>query len=162
MAKKFIRAFFVLTLVIAAWEPASAEVGLRGWGPRVGVSSDPDQVVGGIHFDLGDIVNHLRWQPSVEFGAGDDAFTFAGNMMVAWYFPVNGSVTPYAGGQLSVFYINWDEDRFGRRDDSDTEIGLSAVGGIETKLRSGTRFLVELQLGLGDVPDAKVMTGWTF
>ena len=32
----------------------------------------------------------------------------------------------------------------------------------ETKLKGGTRFLAELQVGLGDVPDIRVLAGWTF
>ena len=36
------------------------------------------------------------------------------------------------------------------------------VGGIETKLKGGSRFLAELQVGVGDVPDIRVLAGWTF
>jgi len=36
------------------------------------------------------------------------------------------------------------------------------VGGIETKLKGGTRFLAELQVGLADAPDIRAVVGWTF
>lgn len=38
----------------------------------------------------------------------------------------------------------------------------AAVGGFETRLRGGTRFLGELQVGLRDVPDVRIVVGWTF
>ena len=152
----------IAVAVVLGWAtlgPAVADAGYRGWGPLVGVSDDPDQIVAGVHFDLGEFAPHVRWQPSVDFGFGDDVFAFTGNLMVAYYFPVQGTVTPYAGGQLTAAYFDFDDDRGG---DSDTEIGLAGVGGIETKLKGGTRFLAELQLGFGDVPDVKVLIGWTF
>lgn len=61
-------------------------IGLRGWGPRVGLSDGPDQVIGGLHFDFGEFVRNVRLQPSFELGLGDDTFTLAGNLMVAYYF----------------------------------------------------------------------------
>ena len=147
----------MLACVASGW--AVADVGYRGWGPRVGLSSGPDQFVAGAHFDLGEFAPHVRWQPSFDFGFGDDVFTLTGNLMVAYYFPVKASVTPYAGGQVTAAYFNFDDHR---GDDSDTEISLAGVGGIETRLKGGTRFLAEIQLGFGDIPDVKLMVGWTF
>jgi hypothetical protein len=145
----------------AAWTPASAEgVGLRGWGPRVGVSDEPDQVVAGVHFDLGHLAKHVRWQPSADVGLGDDTLTLTGNVMVAYYFPGDWSVTPYAGGQLTAAYYDFDED--GGGDDTETEIGPGAVGGIEMQLEGGNRFLAEVQFGFSDLPEVKVLAGWTF
>ena len=36
------------------------EFGLRGWGPRVGLAADPDQIVAGVHFDLGERADARR------------------------------------------------------------------------------------------------------
>ena len=85
----------VLTALIVLVIPAAtlaADIGYRGFGPRVGVSSDPDQVVGGIHFDFGEFAKNVRLQPSVEVGFGDDTTTFQANFMVAYYFPVKAEV----------------------------------------------------------------------
>lgn len=141
----------------AAEAAAGAEtgVGFRGWGPRVGASADADQVLFGAQFDLGEFIKNLRWQPSVELGFGDDKLSLYGNFMVGYYFPVQAAVTPYAGAQVTVWLF--DED-----DAFNAEIGLYAVGGIETKLKGGNRFLAELQVGIGDVPDVRVLVGWTF
>jgi hypothetical protein len=77
--------------------------------------------------------------------------------MAAYYFPVASEITPYAGGQLTAVWFDFDET-----DDSETEIGLGAVGGIELPLKNGNRFLTELQIGIGDVADFKLFAGWTF
>ena len=44
----------------------------KGWGARVGLSSDPDQGYGGVHFNLGEFAKNVRFRPSVELGFGDD------------------------------------------------------------------------------------------
>ena len=138
-------------------------VGFRGWGPRVGASSDADQVLVGAQFDLGEFTTNLRWQPSVELGFGDDKFSLYGNFMVSYYFPVKAAVTPYAGAQVTVWLFDQDgpNNSNGFDDGFNAEVGLYAVGGVETKLKSGNRFLAELQVGIGDVPDVRVLVGWT-
>ena len=154
--RSFAIALALLTLGTAA---SATDIGWNGWGPRVGVSSDPDQVVAGAHFDLGEFTRNLRFQPSAEIGVGDDIFSFYGNAMTAYYFPVKGSVTPYAGAQVTAWLVDFD-DEFD--DGFNSEIGLAALGGIETRFRSGTRFLAELQVELTNHPEVKVMVGWTF
>ncbi len=154
----------VLVALVAASvvvSPAAAGAGLRGWGPRVGLSDDPDQVVVGAHFDLGEVARNVRVQPSVDLGVGDDVVSLSGNAMLGYYFPVKASITPYAGGQVTAAWFDFDSG--GENGDrSETEIGLALVGGFETKLRSGTRFLTEIQIGIGDIADMKLLAGWTF
>ena len=162
---RFAIALAVLTIGTAA---SATDIGFNGWGPRVGVTSDPDQVVAGAHFDLGEFTRNLRFQPSVELGLGDDIVSFYGNAMTAYYFPVKGSITPYAGAQLTAWLIDFDDEPGNDPFDDDlddglnTEIGLAALGGIETRFKSGTRFLAELQVELTNHPEIKVMVGWTF
>lgn len=159
-------------LIAASVTAAHGEgVGFNGWGPRVGLQSDPDQVLVGAQFDLGEFTKNLRWQPSFELGFGDHKTSLYGNFMVSYYFPVDAAVTPYAGAQVQAWLFDNDgnncnnngnncEDGFD--DGFNAEVGVDAVGGIETKLKSGTRFLAELNVGLGDVPEVRVLVGWTF
>jgi hypothetical protein len=164
------RIALALAAVVVGTSALASDIGFNGWGPRVGVSSDPDQVVGGAHFDLGEFTRNLRFQPSVELGIGDDLMSFYGNAVTAYYFPVKGSVTPYAGAQLTAWLFDFDDEPGpndnGFDDDFDdgfnAEIGLAALGGIETRFKSGTRFLAELQVELTHHPEIKVMVGWTF
>jgi hypothetical protein len=156
----------------SAAEPGSgaaggAGVGFRGWGPRVGAAVDPDQFLVGAQFDLGEFTKNLRWQPSVELGFGDDKLSLYGNFMVSYYFPVKAAVTPYAGAQVSLWLFDEDDPGNNNNDGFDdgfnAEVGAYAVGGIETKFKSGTRFLAELQVGgFGDLSDVRVLVGWTF
>ena len=50
------------------------DIGYRGWGPRVGLASDPDQVIGGAHIDFGEFAKNVRFVPNAELGIGDDVF----------------------------------------------------------------------------------------
>jgi hypothetical protein len=114
----------------------------------------------------------VRFQPSAEIGFGDDVTSLTANAMVSYYFPVDASVTPYAGGQVTVAFYDFKSNcegfgrkYFGRNErdcDSETEIGPMAVGGIEMPLSGGSRFLAELNLGFSDTPDIRVIAGWTF
>jgi len=144
----------IVTLIaLGASAPSLAD---NAWGVRVGISDDPDQIVGGVDWDLGTIVDRWRWQPSVEIGFGDDVKTAAGNLLAAYRFRPQRDFAPYLGAQLSAVY--YDIDNGG----NETEIGPAFVAGFDTPLSSNRRFRLELQLGFGDIPDAKVMAGWSF
>ncbi len=155
-------ALVVVTLMPALALAQSENVGFRGWGPRVGVTVDPDQVHFGFHFDFGNFSRRVRFQPNFELGLGDDVTVAAINFEAAYRFRAQWEVWgPYAGGGIGVNILNGDNVG-GRGDDSDTEIGLNVLGGIERGLSGGDRFFMELKLGLTDSPDAKVTVGWTF
>lgn len=155
-----------LTMVSApvwgAQRPSPPGLGLRGWGPRVGLAEDPDQVVGGVHFDLGDIVDRVRFVPNFELGVGDDFTAVSGTAPVHYLFRVNANVQPYAGGGLTLAWFDRDDDAPGRGDDDEVELGVKAIGGVQWRLRSGNDFFLELNLGFGDIHDIQALAGWTF
>lgn len=161
------RAFALATLLLAlAAAPSAAAqgLGLRSWGLRAGAASDPDQAIVGVHFDLGDLFEALRLQPSLELGAGDDALTIQGLVPVHYRFAGGGEWTPYAGGGVLLALIDHDDDGPRRRgdDEEDFEIAPVAVGGVEWARPAGGELLFELQLGGGEAFDAKVVVGWSF
>src|SRR5258706_10470978 len=45
-------------------------IGWQGWGLRVGGSANPDQIYGGVHFNLGYFPQDVRFRPTVEIGFG--------------------------------------------------------------------------------------------
>lgn len=165
MIRKFL---LVCILIVAAVAPAvaqsssSGDVDLRTWGFRIGVADDPDQVVGGIHFDLGELVDDLRLRPDVEIGVGDDATTLGISVPVHYHFDVGESFQPYVGAGVRVVYIDVDLPPGARGDDSDTEIGLEAIGGLEWRGRDGGSFFLELTAHFNDVHDFQLMAGWSF
>ncbi len=148
-----------LTVTTAHADPATKE-GFRGWGPRVGLTSGPDQFHFGGHMDIGNFAEHVRIQPSLDIGFGDNATLFAINLDGQYRFASQWDVwTPYVGGGPGIYIISVD---VGDESISNTDTGLSAVGGIEKGLSNGSRFFLEARLGLFDAPDFKATAGWTF
>jgi opacity protein-like surface antigen len=133
----------------------------QGWGVRAGVTNDADQVVGGAQFNLGDIVSQLRFQPDVQLGVGNDVTTLYGTAPVYYHFGGGYRMSPYAGGGLSIGWVDVDNNGVGDGDSS-IEMGAKATGGLEWPRQNGQAFFVELSLGFGDVHDATVVAAWTF
>jgi opacity protein-like surface antigen len=155
------RPFIVLTtacLLAIAQSSAAAD-----WGPRVGLTGDPDQVMGGIQWNLGEVAPSVRAMPSAELGFGDDLLRFAGNLGIHYMFAGGSSRwSPYLGGELSFTYLSWDRPAGFRGDETDTELGVSIAGGVETRLSNGRILNLELRFGLDNVPDVQVHVGWIF
>ena len=136
------------------------KVGFRGWGPRVGLTFNPDQVHFGAHLDFGNFARHIRFQPNVEIGFGDGLTLFAINAEAAYRFASRWDVwTPYLGGGIGANIVSVDK---GKDNGSSTDFGASILGGIEKGLANGHRFFLEAKLGLADSPDLKITAGWTF
>ncbi len=156
-------------LAAPAMAQQGGSAGLRGWGPRVGLADDPDQAVVGIHWDLGNVADRLRFVPNFELGVGDDHHLLVGNAPLHYVFRrVEAGFTPYAGGGLAFGLVDHDHrrnrGRFGDDgdDDTDFEVAVKAIGGLEWRLSDGTDFAVELNLVFGDLHDVQVLAGWTF
>lgn len=145
-----------LAFAVPALAEEQTDIAYRGWGLRVGVSDSPDQVLGGFHVDLGEFVERLRFRPDLELGFGDDVKTLFATAPVHYRFDVDTRVKPYAGGGISLGWVDPD------RGDSDFEIGFKATGGVEWPNAHGRAFFVELELGFGDVHDVQIVGGWAF
>jgi opacity protein-like surface antigen len=157
--------FVLLTSAGAAPAMAQGTQGIRweGWGVRFGLSADPDQVYGGVHFNLGEFARDVRFRPTLELGFGDDVTLFQALAEVHYVFSKVQVWKPYVGGGAGLTVADVDDDDRGRGDDSDTEFSLAGVGGVETRLKSGNGFMLELKIGFGDNdPDAKFAVGWSF
>jgi len=136
------------------------KIGFRGWGPQVGLSLNPDQVHFGAHLDYGQFANHVRFQPNLELGFGDDVKLFTVNAEAAYRFNSTWDVwTPYLGGGVGVNIKSVDN---GEENTSQTDLGVNLLGGFERGLANGDRFFIEAKVSLNDVPDAKIAVGWTF
>ena len=134
-----------------------SDVGFRGWGPRLGVSINPDQFHVGAHLDFGNFAQHVRFQPNIEVGFGDGLTLVTVNAEAAYRFFSRWDVwSPYLGGGLGANYKDFDNS------DSETDAGVNILAGLERGLSHGDRFFLEAKFSLNDVPDAKVTAGWTF
>lgn len=136
------------------------EVGFRGWGPRLGLSLNPDQVHFGAHLDFGQFADHVRFQPNLELGFGEDVKLFTINAEAAYRFNSRWEMwSPYLGGGLGANIKSTD---MGDSNESQTDIGVNLLAGVEKGLSNGDRFFLEGKVSLNDVPDMKVTAGWTF
>jgi opacity protein-like surface antigen len=157
---------FALAALVPADEALAQEttgIGWKGWGVRVGASADPDQVYGGVHFNLGEFAKDVRFRPTVEVGFGDDVTTLQALAEVHYVFSKVQVWKPYVGGGIGLAYVNVDDDDNGDGDDSDTEFAFAGMGGVETKMKSGNGFFIEGKIGIGDNdPDFKLGVGWSF
>ena len=178
--RRWFLAPIVLVLLVALTGPALAQtsgksggrttssqssgIGYQGWGVQVGVSSNPDQIYGGVHWDLGEFARNVRFRPLFEIGRGDHATIIQGMAQVTYIFSKIQVWKPYVGGELGITYVNIDSSSLPPGvDNTDTALALQGVGGIETRLKSGTRFNLELKAGFGDDdPDFKIGAGWTW
>ena len=148
-----------LALLAPCAQAQNAVVG--GWGPRFGFSSGPDQIVFGGQLIIGEIAPDITFDPSLELGFGDDMTVIALNLDGHYHVSVRGSRwRPYAGAGVAISFVSLDESP--GNDDSDTEVGGALIVGAGVPTAAGNRFFTELKLGLGDVPDFKLMAGWNF
>ena len=142
-----------LMLLAPAAHAATADLG--GWGPRIGFSSSPDQLVFGGQLAVDGIAPDVTFDPSLELGFGDDETTIALNFDGHYHFK-GARWRPYAGVGVGILFENPDPG------DSDTVVGGSVIIGAGVPASAGSRFFSELKLGIGDAPDLKFMVGWNF
>lgn len=134
--------------------------GYRGFGPRVGLTINPDQVHVGAQIDFGDLAGNLMMLPNLEVGFGDNLTTIAPSFELDYRFRSDwGAWTPYLGGGMGpVFY----SAKHGGGSSSKLGIYLQfGIGRGSSGSESG-HFFLEGKLGLADAPDGKVTVGWTF
>lgn len=152
---------FLLVSAIAVLMTASS-VAAVGWGPRVGMTADPDQAHLGMHLDGGEIAPRFRFQPNFEVGVGDDRLVAAFNFEGIYLFDAGrADWRPYMGGGIGMYFIDRDRPPAGRSSSS-TDIGLNFVGGMEWDLSTGNRLFTEVKFGLVDAPGFKWTMGYTF
>ncbi|NNF08631.1 MAG: outer membrane beta-barrel protein [Candidatus Eisenbacteria bacterium] len=156
MFKKVLAGSLLAALTVAPAVSADG-FGYRGWGPRGGVTAEPDQVHFGAHLDFGHIADRVRFQPNAEFGIGDDASTFAINGEATYRFVQRWDAwSPYAGAGVGLNIVSLDEENGG---DTSSDLGVNAIVGLERGLSNGSRLFLEGKFGLVDSPDFKFTVG---
>lgn len=147
-----------LLLGLAVPDSASAD-GIRGIGPRLGMSVNADQFHFGGHIDMGDLSPRIMIQPNLEIGVGDNLTTIAPSFELDYRFREDWGVwTPYLGAGIGpIFYSPDNGDNF-------TKLGLYMQFGVGKGSISNraSHFFIEGKLGLADAPDFKATVGWTF
>jgi hypothetical protein len=165
MTRKLTRIVLASAALVVISVPAFAAGGSAGapsWGPRFGVSVDPDQLVIGGQYSTGQIAPSISFVPNLELGFGDHQTDVAINLDGHYHFKLNDSDwAPYLGFGVCIDFVSFDRPA-PAEDDSETNAGGQLILGSNVPLREGSKFFAELKLGLGDIPSLKVMAGWNF
>lgn len=154
-----------LALLFAALLPTSALAAgsaFQTYGPHIGFSGDPSQLVLGGQLQMGDVAPSLDFVPSVDLGIGDGGTVLSLNGDFHYRFTISGATwQPYAGGGVALHFVSFDNPGPGP-DGSDTLAGGTVVIGADVPTKTGNRFFVEGKFGLGDGPEFKAIAGWHF
>jgi len=151
---------FTSNLAIAQPENVN-KPGLLAWGPRIGISVDPDQFFFGGQADYGYFLKTIRLQPNFEIGFGDSATLVAINFDAAFRpIQTESSWAPYLGAGIAVNFYTWDTDYGSKKNDA--KGGINALAGIGREWPNGRRFFLEFKLGIIKSPDIKILVGESF
>jgi hypothetical protein len=162
MLKRLALLVFLGISIAAPVRAAETHQVQTGYGPRVGFSTGPDQLVFGGQLIIGEIAPNITFDPSLEFGFGDHQTVICTNFDLHYHFDVSSSSwRPYAGAGVAINFVTFDSEEFGNKD-SETDVGGSLIVGAGVPTKSGNRFFGELKLGIGDNADLKMMVGWNF
>lgn len=145
-----------MALLFSALPAFSQTPGQSLYGPRVGFSTDPDQITIGAFLGFQEFTPGFRARPSVDLGFGDNVFSFIVNGDVEYSFP-NATIEalPFAGAGLALAHYRVDIPGVDN-DATNTEIGLNLYGGLEFDLGGYKTALVELRIGIHELPDVKL------
>ncbi len=147
----------VSLITLAAGATATAAGPAMSFGGRAGLSVNPDQFVIGLQGSWGNAAGPLDFAPSFDMGFGDNntSYVFNADFQLPFSLP-RSSARLYAGAgpTLAVFDHN--------NHTSNSELGLSLVGGVMLPMGATNAYNLEFRAGVGDIPDIRVLLGIAF
>lgn len=150
-----------LALLIFAATPADSAM-VSGAGPRIGFSLDPDQLVLGGQFLIGEVAPSITFDPNLELGFGDNMTVIGTSFDLHYHFGLtNSEWRPYLGAGVGIHFFDVNRSP-PASDNTFTEVGGNVIIGAGVPTRSGSRFFTEMKLGIGDIPSLKLLAGWNF
>lgn len=144
----------VAILFLMSIATTSAQEG--SFGARVGMGLNPDQFVIGAQFAIGKKAGVARVAPSVDLGFGDDVTTIDFNLDFLFRLKVEDTGFGFFGGGGPT--LGFADNKGG----SDWNLGLSLVGGAELPLIAGHPSTLEVRIGIGDIPDFRLLLAIMF
>ena len=118
-------------------------------GVRAGVSADPDQFYGGVHYETAELLEHLRFRPNLEIGVGDDVTLTAVNFEFAYRLPIRRQpwgVYVGAGPALVISRSNGNTDAGGG---FNILLGIAHRRGLFTEIKVGAMNSPSFKFGVG-------------
>ncbi len=157
MQKRRLSIVLLASFLILAFTSTGQAAGNVSFGARAGLGLNPDQFVVGLQASYGSVAKVFQFAPSFDIGFGDNMTTLVinGDFVLPFSLP-RSSTRLYAGAgpTLGIY-----EPKGGG---SDSEIGLTLVGGIMIPMASTNAYNLECRIGIGDVPDLRVLLGIAF
>ncbi len=147
----------LVTLAMLVSLPAAAVAGpFSFYGPHMGFSQGPDQLVVGGQLQWNGVAPRLAFVPGMDFGFADNRSTAQLNGDFHYNLSYDTAWQPYVGGGVAVTL--WSDQAVGRA--NVPEAGGSLIVGAAIFNRAGGRFFSEIKVGLGDSPELKLIAGW--
>jgi len=122
-----------------------------GFGVRGGFGIDPDQLVVGAQFTLGQKAGIALVVPSIDLGFFDNvtSFTFNGDFLFQLKVEDSG-FSLYGGGGPTLAFYDFEGG-------SQWEFGITLVAGTRLPINLAQGTNLELRLGIGDIPDFRLL-----
>jgi len=126
-------------------------------GPRGGFDFDTDNIVVGVEGEFGRVLQSFRFAPSLDLELADNTITaFNGDFrLYLFHLPETGMQLYGSVGPTLLLHSS-------DKKDSQTEIGLSLVGGMKIPMKGQRCYNLEIRFGFGDIPDVKLMLAILF
>ena len=149
----------VTTLVVLAIAagPRSAIAAPSGFGLQLGMTSDPDDLVGGIHYIL-PLARHIAFAPSIDVGTGggDLSLSLNGNLHINLL--PDEEIGPYVGAGFSSYTAGPSDDT----SDQPDAAGPTAIAGVWLNRHGGTSWSLETRFGFSGVSPFTGLLAVTF
>jgi len=154
----------LIALALLAMLPLAASAGsFNSYGPEIGFSQSPDQLVLGGHLNWNSVAPHLDFSPGIDLGLGDNLTLVTFNGDFHYRIVTSTSWQPYIGGGMGLHFVSADNTFGGRNtNNSDLHAGGHFIAGATIPTAGKSRFFTELKLGFGDSPDLKAVAGWNY
>jgi len=151
----------LIALAILVVLPAAASAGsFTYYGPQIGFSQGPDQLVVGGHLKWNAVAPRLDFVPGVDLGFGNNSTLVSMNGDFHYKIATGTNWQPYVGGGVGIHFNSATDNRNDRV--TDTTTGGHFIVGAGVPTSGSSRFFTEMKLGFGDSPDLKVIAGWNY
>jgi len=146
----------IMTLAVLVMLPSVASAAFTYYGPHMGFSQGPDQMVVGGQLQFNGVAPRMAFVPGVDYGFSEANSVLTLNADFHVNLTYDTAWQPYVGAGVGV--NAWSERN--RDTGRDTQPGGQLILGAATYNRAGGRFFTEMKLGLGDAPEIRVLAGW--
>ena len=142
----------VMLLLILSFMLPSAVTAGAAIGPRAGYDFDSEKFVLGAEAELGRAFQEFRLAPSIDLELGDNTATALNADFRLYLFHLPDTGLRFYGSAGPTLFI-----ASAGHGDTQTELGLSLVGGMKIPMKGQRRYNLEVRFGVGDIPDLKIM-----